>query len=433
MTFEMTPKTKVKIRTYNDHKKEQVRSSVTESTTTVTEVSRGWSVGVQISTGGVGSITVGGHSSMSATGGSLSASYSQTESSGSHVTESRTSEQTCGGRRFCTASDVTFSVTIKGFCRSNATVTCQKTVNACAAMDEMPTRCEALTEWRSETCAGSSTQECTMVADLMEGDKPYSIEMFLEDELPPVITGYSAGFYWLDFDRTYLYDPDRSENRFWTPTQKWHSHPRFTELDISSYRHPVPKIVNYVDNALKLDSNEWYYPDHKDDVKYATERKGFYGKPTAPPPAQEDVRKWLQDEDEDTEEMETQDEEGQTQDTPRASRFLPGRKNWRNETITQQDEKPKGERNDDFTTRNESLSSDRNDDLVSDCSKIDWNFNRLTGSYVDILRKLKAIKAQLDADVAEAKLTTEEARKEASDAYRCFYKFARGLNIAKRG
>ncbi|RDA85856.1 hypothetical protein CP532_4926 [Ophiocordyceps camponoti-leonardi (nom. inval.)] len=421
MTFEMTPKTKVKIRTYNDHKKEQIRSSVTESTTSVTEASRGWSVGIEISTGGIGSITVGGTSLLSTGGSGLSATYSDTKSSGLHSTESRTSEQTCGGRRFCTASDVTFSVTIKGFCRSDATVSCQKTVDACAAAEEMPTRCQALTGWRTEIC-GNLTRECTMVADLMEGNKPYSMEMFLEDDLPPVITGYSAGVYWLDFDRTYLYDPDRRGRRFWNPTEKWHSHPRFPKLDISSLRHPVPKIVDYVDGALKLDSNEWYYPDNAEDKRYATERKGFYGKPTAPPPTQEDVRKWLGDEEEeeDEEDEDEMDEETESEDGSKAAKTIQGGKNLSNGTTT----------ND-----HDSL---RKDDKAMNCSKTSWSFDKVTGSYVDILRRINVIKAQLDANAADAEMassttkTTEEAQREASDAIRCFEKFASGLTITKK-
>ncbi|RCI14941.1 hypothetical protein L249_7020 [Ophiocordyceps polyrhachis-furcata BCC 54312] len=391
MTFEVTAKTKVKIRTYNDHKKEQVRSSVMESTTSVTEASRGWSVGIQISTAGIGSITVGRASIAGTSGSGLSAAYSETESSGLHRTESRTSEQTCGGRRFCTASDVTFSVTIKGFCSSEATVTCQKTVDACAAADKMPTRCEPLAEWRTETC-GRSTQECTLVADLMEGDKPYSIEMFLEDELPPLITGYSAGLYWLDFDRSYLYDPDRSKDRFWKPKEKWHSHPRFAHLDVSTFRHPVPKIVDHAGHALKLDSDEWYYPDNEQGERYATERKGFYGKPTAPPPTQEDVRRWVGGEADD--------------ETP----SMLGRNNQKGKGII-------------LRGKNQ-----LDQHVTPNCAEA----NKVMGSYADILRWFDAIKKdQLDA--AGAKLTMEKARKEASSAIQCLERLARGSMVSRKG
>ncbi|PFH60234.1 hypothetical protein XA68_11261 [Ophiocordyceps unilateralis] len=445
ITFEIAHKAKVKIRTYNDHKSDSVRSSVTKATTYVEEDSSGWNLGVQISTGGVGALTVGRTPFISSMGAGITASYSSTKTSGQHRTESKTSEQLCGPSRYCTASDVTFSMTIRGFCRHSATVTCRNTVDVCAAPKHLPTRCDALDDWRERIC-GKPIQECTIVADIMEGDKPYTLDLFLENELPPLISGYSAGYYSLDFDKDYLYDPDRPRKRFWTPTKKWHSHsqPLFSDLDVSSYIHPVPKVVDYSRHAVKLDSDEWFYPEKKDNKKYGTERKGFYSKPTAPPPTQEDIDKWRKmmmrlrvkpkaglGREPGTRER----QQGADSKTTKVPKRPPP--SWRSNSTEYHDSQtsPEAQITDDGPEGYERQGSSQGQGRVGlgNCSSINWNFDKVMGSVADVLWKLSVLREKMEARLVEANSTSDEAQQQArSDELKCFNKFAREFQIFKR-
>ncbi|PHH82460.1 hypothetical protein CDD83_3268 [Cordyceps sp. RAO-2017] len=275
-----------------------------KSSVVIDSTTEGWTVGAQLTGGyfGLPGGGAGGMGSFAQAGVTVSGSYSSQRTTGTHVSVSDVSSFSCPSKYVCRSELWTTYVKVSGVCQTHPRFVCGSyTVDPCATDESF--RCQQIDEWRDRMCRlDERVQACDIIVPVMEtGDKPYVVEVFFEDPIPslfdkPRITGYQAGVYILD-SADYHYDPDRKLDPYWTRERGWHSDKVFPTLDTSEYQHKVPQVLDCKSGKggmlYKLDTEEWYWPSKQgngtDSKCYYVESKGWYAKPTAPLPTQEDL------------------------------------------------------------------------------------------------------------------------------------------------
>ncbi|PHH81564.1 hypothetical protein CDD82_493 [Ophiocordyceps australis] len=234
------------------------RSNIKIDTTT-----SGWSVGAQLNVGAWNPASGGSK------GVTISASYSSETIKTRHVSVSDSATISCPPLSACWTEAWTGYVMLKGVCKTYPEVSCYNKVDPCDTIGkdyELPNSCEQVTLWRDRICKPEERiKECQVVTPLMEGDRPYLIEVFFANPIPelqkPNITGYKGGFYLLGSE-DYLYAPDHGADKYWTPTKGWHINNEYPNLDadVDAFKLEVPEVkcIHKSGNCHLLTTDEWY-------------------------------------------------------------------------------------------------------------------------------------------------------------------------------
>ncbi|PHH62992.1 hypothetical protein CDD81_6417 [Ophiocordyceps australis] len=237
------------------------RTNIKIDTTTT-----GWTVGAQLNLGSWNPATGG------TKGVSVSASYSSETIKSTHVSVSDSATISCPPLSACWTEAWTGYVLLKGVCKMYPEVSCANKVDPCTTIGknwQLPNTCEQVTQWRDRICKPEEIyKECEVVTPLMEGERPYLIEVFFSNPIPelqrPKITGYKGGVYLLGSE-DYIYAPDHGADRYWTPTKGWHINNEYPNLDadVAAFKLEVPEVkcLHASGNCLLLSTDEWYCLD----------------------------------------------------------------------------------------------------------------------------------------------------------------------------
>ncbi|PHH82386.1 hypothetical protein CDD82_6151 [Ophiocordyceps australis] len=269
-----------------------------KSSVAIDSTTTGWSVTAQASGGYFKAVGP----QFAQTGVTISASYTNSRTTGTQVSVSDSSSFTCPPLFTCRSEIwVTYAV-ISGYCEHTAKVDCTNPfrknsftwVEPCDIISEA---CQQLVDWRDKVC--QREKYCQVETPIMGGSEPYVTEVFFESPImslhkKPRITGYKSGNYLLG-SGDYLYNPNRNGDNYWTQELGWHAHKVFPNLDkeVAQFKHLVPKIRGHARKCYHLSTEEWYCPMNEGKKKYYTESLGTYAKPTAPDPSVQDVARYL--------------------------------------------------------------------------------------------------------------------------------------------
>ncbi|PFH56806.1 hypothetical protein XA68_15968 [Ophiocordyceps unilateralis] len=265
-----------------------------KSTITVDTTTSGWSITADASTGSWNPM------SGASKGLSISGGYSSSTTTGQTLTVSDSSTFSCPPRHKCWSEGWTAYVRIMGKCQLVPKVTCWNTYdNMCASKDsgDKWDLCANVQEYldRPTTCNGLEgvVQDCVVETPIMDGKRPFLEEVFFEEpikslEPKPQITGYQSGYYILNDDPDTRYFPMRDEDKFWTPSKKFHADERWPNLDdqVANFKHEKPKLMSPEpnDDCYVLDTREYICVRRTSKKYWSLAVNDYYDKPGAPEP-----------------------------------------------------------------------------------------------------------------------------------------------------